>query len=296
MKPITHSDILFIINPNSGRRRYRHLVKQIREIDPGLTCLITDRRESVKDLFERIIDRYTVFILVGGDGTVHTAARYLCNRDDKILGVVPNGSGNGFAYELGFSRNIRSLIEDIYAGQTIRLDVTEINGLECINLAGVGFDGYIAHRFSEGKTRGFFTYAWISIRSVFRFRPLSATIRADGLVYSGRFMMICLANNKQFGNYAFIAPMARPDDSILDIVMIRPFPAWYYPAFVLNMFLGRLKDSRYVKYVQTGTGVVIEADSSDYHIDGEPVTLTGPVRVVIGNKFLRVVRTRHNRL
>lgn len=293
---IENSEILFIINPNSGSRRYNHLIKKIMQIDQGLSYIITRQNETVKQLFDENLEKYKVFVVVGGDGTVHDAAKYLYNREDKYLGVVPNGSGNGFAYELGFSRNINALLHDIHAGETLTLDVLELNGEECINIAGLGFDSYVAHRFSRGKTRGFFTYVLIVFKSILRFKPMHASIKIDNQTISGKYQMVCFANNKQFGNYAFIAPFAKPNDGIFDIVLIKPLPFWLYPGFVVKMFMGRLKDTKYIKYLRSSGEIELNTDSIEFHVDGEPVIFESPVKIKLANKFLKIIKTGRNRL
>jgi diacylglycerol kinase (ATP) len=293
---IQNSEILFIINPNSGTRRYKHLIKKIIRIDQGLSYIVTKHNETARETFGRNIDKYRVFVVVGGDGTVHEAARYLYNREDKYLAVVPNGSGNGFAYEMGFTRNLNSLLRDIRAGETMMLDVLEMNGEECINIGGLGFDSYVAHRFSRGKTRGFFTYVAIILRSIFLFKPVEVTLKVDQVEIKGRFLMICFANNKQFGNYAFIAPFAKPNDGIYDIVMMKRMPFYRYPGFVVKMFMGRLTDSKYVKFIRTNGETTLLSDSREFHIDGEPVLFDNPVRVRLADKYLKIIKTGRNRL
>jgi YegS/Rv2252/BmrU family lipid kinase len=293
---IQNSEILFIINPNSGTRRYKHLIKKLKKIDQGLTYIVTRHNETAKEMFDRNLDKYKVFVVVGGDGTVHEAARYLYNRADKYLAVVPNGSGNGFAYELGFTRSLKSLMRDIHAGETMSLDVLELNGEECINIGGVGFDSYVAHRFSRGKTRGLFTYIAIVLRSIFLFKPVEVTLTANGKEIRGKFLMICFANNKQFGNYAFIAPFAKPNDGIYDIVLMRRMPFYLYPGFLVKMFTGRLSDSKYMKFIRTSERTTLVANSREFHIDGEPVLFDNPVEIKLADKYLKVIRTRRNRL
>lgn len=296
MASVKNSDILFIINPNSGGRRYRPLIRKIKKADSELTFLITRENETVKQILANNIEKFTVFIIIGGDGTVHDAARLLYDREDKILGVVPNGSGNGFAFELRFNRNIKSLLADIYTGETIDLDVLKINEIECINIAGLGFDSYVAHRFNLSKIRGFVSYFFVALKALFQFRPFTATLNIDGEEISGRYQMVCFANNKQFGNNAFIAPFAKPNDGVFDIVLVKPFPFYFYPSFVMRMFLGQLNESKYVTYLKTAEEIVVTADTKEFHIDGEPVLFDGPIKVRLGHKFLRVIRTRRNKL
>ncbi len=295
MASIENSEILFIINPNSGPKRFNHLIRKIKKSDPELTCIVT-KNETVKQVFETNLEKYKAFIVVGGDGTVHEAARYLYNREDKMLGVVPNGSGNGFAFELKFNKNIKSLLEDIHAGETLNLDVLEINDIECINIAGLGFDSYVAHRFNTRAIRGFLSYFFVTIKSLFEFKPFNATVLIEGREIKGCYQMICFANNKQFGNNAFIVPHAKPNDGFFDIVLVKPFPFYFYPVFTLRMFLGQLSESKYVKYLKTAEEVTIKADSNEFHIDGEPVLFDGPINVKLGHKYLRVIRTKRNML
>jgi YegS/Rv2252/BmrU family lipid kinase len=296
MASIENSDILFIINPNSGPKRFNHLVRRIRKADPELTYIVTRENETVKKVFEENLEKFKVFIVIGGDGTVHEAARYLYNRTDKMLGVVPNGSGNGFAFELKFNKNIKSLLRDIRAGETIKLDVLEINDNECINIAGLGFDSYVAHRFNSREIRGFLSYFFVTIKSLFEFKPFHASITIENNDIQGRYQMICFANNKQFGNNAFIVPHAKPNDGFYDIVLVKPFPFYFYPVFTLRMFLGRLSESKYVQYLKTADEVTIRANSNEFHIDGEPVLFDGPIRVSLGHKYLNVIRTSRNKL
>jgi len=296
MASVSNSEIVFIINPKSGTKRYRSLIRRIEKADPGLKYILTQKDETVKKILLDNLDNYKVFIIVGGDGTVHDAARCLYNREDKILGVVPNGSGNGFAFELKFNRNIKSLLRDIHSGETINLDVLKINDIECINIAGLGFDSYVAHRFNTSMIRGFISYFFVTIKSLFEFRPFKATIKIDEKEITGRFQMICFANNKQFGNNAFIAPLAKPNDGVFDIVLVKPFPFYFYPVFTLRMFLGRLSESKYIKYMTTSREVTVEADSNEFHIDGEPVLFEGPITVRLGHNYLKVIRTKRNKL
>jgi diacylglycerol kinase (ATP) len=296
MPAIANSEILFIINPNSGSKRYHHLIRKIRKSDPELAFIGTRHNETVKEVFSKNLEKYTVFIVIGGDGTVHEAVHYLYNREDKILGVVPNGSGNGFAFELKFNRDIKALLRDIHSGETLKLDVLEINDIECINIAGMGFDSYIAHRFNRSAIRGFLSYFFVTLKSLFEFKPFNASVLFEGKELNGRFQMICFANNKQFGNNAFIVPCAKPNDGVFDIVLVKPFPFYFYPVFALRLFLGRLSESKYVKYLKSSDGIIVKADTNEFHIDGEPVFFNGPINVRLGDKFLKVIRTKRNKL
>ncbi|HKI88894.1 MAG TPA: acylglycerol kinase family protein, partial [Draconibacterium sp.] len=100
MPAIENKAILFIINPNSGRKRVSMLIKKIQSFDSDIGFITTHTLADLEETFNLNIERYKVFIVVGGDGTVNKVIQYLINRNDKILGVFPAGSGNGFSNEL----------------------------------------------------------------------------------------------------------------------------------------------------------------------------------------------------
>ncbi len=293
MNRISNSEILFILNPNSGRKKTDSIIKGIRKIDPDIAFTVTNDLNDVERVFSESIEKFNVFVIVGGDGSVNEAVKYLVSRPDKFLAVYPTGSGNGFAFEMGFKKNLKTLISDIKRGETISLDILEINKYLCVNTAGVGFDSHVALAFSKTKKRGFWNYALLSFRSVFTFKPFKARLLVSGVQYSGLYQMVTIANTRQFGNNAFIAPMARPDDGFYEVVLVKPFPAYFYPAFVARVFLGNLRQSKYIEYLRTDEAIIIESDFDVLHVDGNPHLSDNEINVSIRKNQLVVIDTRH---
>ncbi len=246
-------------------------------------------------MFQLNIDKYKAFIIVGGDGSVNETAKYLHNKTDKILGVFPAGSGNGFARELGFKKSIHSLIQDINKGETLDIDVLSVNGINCINAAGLGFDSFVAHDFQKRNSRGLKTYVISVIKSLFVFKAFRATLLIDKEKIEGQFQMITIANTRQFGNNTIIAPLAKPNDGIFDLVLVKPFPFYIYPVFVIRLFSGLLKESKYVRYIKVETSVEIESNFKKFHIDGEPKTFTNKLSVKMLKEKVRILKTEHFR-
>jgi diacylglycerol kinase family enzyme len=213
---------------------------------------------------------------------------------DKILGVLPMGSGNGFAKELGFKTNIRSLLKDIKKAESHYIDVIQINDQLCLNVAGIGLDSFVAHSFDKLKTRGFWSYVWAIIINFIRLRPVHIEIKITGEeTISEDLFDLTIANTRQFGNNAFIAPDARPDDGIIDIVLIRPFPKILLPVFAYRLMRGTLKYSKYVKYLKTDKPFTVYTEEKRVHIDGEPVEIKGDINVRIKQNNLKVLKTKN---
>jgi diacylglycerol kinase family enzyme len=80
------------------------------------------------------------------------------------------------------------------------------------------------------------------------------------------------------------------------MVLIKPFPKLLAPVFIYRLFRGTMKDSKYVKYLKTDKTVILNSPEKRFHIDGEPVELSGNVSVTITKNALSVLKTKYNKL
>ena len=288
---------LFILNPHAGIPPVKFFIsEELKRRKHELSLYKSLSIDESGTLIRQNFDKYNVFIAAGGDGTVHTVAKQLVGSD-KLLGVLPIGSGNGFAKELGFKPMIRSLLSDIEKNESLSIDVIYINNDLCLNATGVGLDSFVAHSFNRLKARGFWSYVGVTFINFFKLKPFHVTIKIPGEEpVSEDLFVLTAANTRQFGNYAFIAPDALPNDGMLDIVIIKPFPKILAPVFVFRLFTKRLNKSKYVIQIKTDKEVTIITDETRFHIDGEPVTLSGDVKIKIKKDELKVLRTRYNKL
>ncbi len=293
MDSLKNKDILFIINPHSGKKRITKIIETLNSDYPDITTIVTNNLEELKNVFLSKLEIFTAFIVVGGDGTVNEATKYLENRSDKFLGVLPLGSGNGFARELGFKNSIDSIVEDAKKGEFIEVDILTINDENCINAAGLGFDSFVAHDFQKRNSRGLKSYIYSVFKSVFTFQPFNATLNIGDNNISDKFQMITIANTRQFGNNAIIAPQAKPNDGKIELVLVKPFPFYKYPVFVLQLFLGTLKESKFLQTISTSENIKIESTFKAFHIDGDPKEFSENLSIKIGEKKVRVIKTKN---
>ena len=290
MQHIDKSEILFVINPNSGRKNINFILKSIRKIDSEIKYIITDSLGQLQEVMDNEFCNYKVFVAVGGDGTVNSLINYLINHNDKSLAIIPIGSGNGFANELGFKFDVDNLIKQISTGETIDIDVLRINKHCFINLAGIGLDAEIAHNFQKSGERGFISYIFCTIRSYFSFKPIKANITGNGIDINGTYQMISIANTRQFGNNALISPTSKPYDRQFEIVMLKTIPIYLIPQFVYRLFKGNLKNSEYINYLSSKDPVSIKTNSNRFHIDGDPFVSDGNYEISVIEKCLRIIK------
>lgn len=292
----SNSKALFIINPSSGVLPVNFIVsKDLERRKKVLSSTKSMTKEETGPIIRDNFKNYDVFVAVGGDGTVHTVATELVGKE-KILGVLPLGSGNGFAREFGFRLNLNNLLGEINKAQTMDIDVIDINDKLCLNVAGIGLDSFVAHSFNDLKLRGFLPYVALTFKTFWQLRPIPVTITIGGEeVINEKLFVLTIANTRQFGNNAFIAPLARPDDGKIDLVLIKPFPKILGTLFIIRLFTKRINRSKYVRHIQTEKEVVITTNETRYHIDGEPVTFSGEISVKIRREALKVLKTSGNK-
>jgi len=288
--------LLFVINPRSGRKRrtsailglLRDFVSRRRlEADfvttdgPGHATEIA--RESIASGCLRIV-------AVGGDGTVNEVAQALIHTPAS-MGLVPCGSGNGLALHLGLPTTLSAAL-DLAAGTSGRvaaLDTGTANGLPFVNVMGMGLDADVSRRFNGLARRGLPAYARTAIAAFLNRRAQRCRITVGGHRETLDTILISVANSDQYGNNARIAPRARVDDGVLDLVAVAPTGILGGAALGARLFLGSIDSAQGVRRFR-GTRFLIERPTAGIiHTDGETHETGAVVEVVARPRSLRFI-------
>jgi diacylglycerol kinase (ATP) len=293
MQSFNNNKTLFILNPNAGIEGIALLVRRLKKYRNEVDFCSFKNIEEFRSFINSHRDDYDTFIAVGGDGTVNSLASALIDSG-KVLGVLPMGSGNGFAREMGFKKNVKRLIEDIRKKDSFEIDVLYINDTPSINVSGVGIDSLVAHEFSDFKLRGLWSYGVSAFRVVGRIKPFKASVTIGSTKIEDSYFMVSVANTRQFGSNAIVAPMAVPDDGKYNLVLLKHCPKVLFPWFVLKMMKGSVIESKYLKYIESDIPVTIRTEEFRIHIDGEPVIMKNDINITIRKNALRVLRSSKN--
>lgn len=281
-------NVAFIINPFSAKKNYHPFLRALKKRIQDPVYYIS---ESIEDTYHFIDTHFSdtdIFVAVGGDGTISTVAQKLINTD-KILAIFPAGSGNGFSNETKFSKNIDDLLTKIKSRKTKQIDTFTVNGRLSINVSGTGFDGKVVKEF-EKTERGFKNYIKVSIKTFFNYKPVQIKfLTGNYQQYNGKYLMLNIANTRQFGNNAYIAPKASKSDGLVDLVLVKKFPLTYSPFFAFRMFTKRLKDDQYVTYLPVFE-IEFEVNTKNWHLDGEFNKITSPIKVKVQPKSLNILQ------
>jgi YegS/Rv2252/BmrU family lipid kinase len=275
--------ITFIINPISGgvspdaARARAELASAIvdRHGDPA-EVFVTERQGHARELTRTAVARGTRLVMAwGGDGTINEIASTLA-FGDVPLGIVPAGSGNGLARQLSISPAPQEAIRHAIASEPRRIDVGEIGGRLFVNVAGIGFDAYVAWKFDQAKggRRGLATYASIAARALLTYEPASYTIRTadDDVCRAFRAVLIGVANSPEFGNGAIIAPGAKVDDGVLDLVVIEERSRLTTVAQLPRLFRGTVDRAPGCSIRRVARATIESDQPMLFHVDGEPAS------------------------
>lgn len=297
---------LVVINPISGtggrrdvvERRVAHASALAKAHSLDAQIAVTGGPGHARDLAHRALeDGIRLCIAWGGDGTVNEVASALVHRD-AALAVIPSGSGNGLARELRIPFNPRAAFETAVKGTECIIDCGEIDGRLFFNMAGLGLDARVAHQFAAHGLvrRGFRRYLEITLKELFRFDADEHTIVADGVTIRTQAMVVVVANGRQYGNGAAIAPDARVDDGLLDVVVVEDRAPWKALLAMPLLFMGQAARVSGVRIVRARDIEVTSGRPALFHVDGEPhvggAHLTarvhpGALRVRVGRGFRR---------
>jgi diacylglycerol kinase (ATP) len=292
--------VAIIINPISGtggrpdvaRARVETAASIVAARRLDAEILVTEYAGHARDLARGALARGANLIAAwGGDGTANEVASELAFTHARFA-IIPSGSGNGLARELRIPMGADEAFAVALEGSDYVMDAGELDGRLFFNVAGIGLDARVAHRFAAGGLlrRGFLRYLEITAQELFTYRPDEHSIVVDGDVQRTRALVVAICNSRQYGNGAIIAPGARIDDGLLDVVVIEQRPIPIALLQVPRVFMGHVDR---VAGVTVRRGASIEVTSAHpviYHIDGEPFVGAATIAARVRPRAL-IVRT-----
>ena len=286
----------FIFNPKSGRPGKTGPILPLlrsyvaaRRSDADIVCTEGPGHatEIARDAVAAGCPR---IIAVGGDGTVNEVAQALI-RSPAAMGLVPCGSGNGLALHLGLPRGIAEAL-DLAAGDLGRvaeMDTGTANGLPFVNAMGFGLDADVARRFNQLTSRGLPAYTRTALAAYFGRRSEKCEVTAGHNREVIEALLVAVANSDQYGNNARIAPDARVDDGMLDLVAVGPINMVSAVPLAARLFLGSFDRSPRVRRLKGARFLIERPAAGLIHTDGETHMAGACIEVVVRPRSLRLV-------
>ena len=286
--------IAFIMNPISGTKNKDSVWAYIGDrfgltADYELTKYTTScAGDGYKQALYFAKESFDIVVAVGGDGTVNEVARGLMNSN-TALGIIPMGSGNGLARHLHIPLKFEKAVEILQTGKSKLMDAGEINGKTFFTTAGLGFDALIGHFFNAGGKRGLFNYVGLSTRKLLQYVPCEYRIEIDGQRFDRRAFLVSFANASQWGNNAYIAPLAHVSDGWLDVVILSAYGIFNAPSMSVRLFTKSLHKAWFAESFKGKNIRIIRAKDDYVHFDGESAIMGREIAVKILPAVLKVI-------
>ena len=290
-------NIAFIINPISGaketqnaKKKLPKLIMQTLDMEQWLPNIVfTEYAGHATELaYQYARMGFDAVVAVGGDGTINEVARGL--KDTKTaLGIIPMGSGNGFARHLNISIRPQKALEMLNHSEPIAVDYGLANGKLFVSTCGTGFDAVVADNFAGSNKRGFMTYLQNTLKVAWSYKPQTYHIVGDGLDVTHKAFLITFANANQWGYEALIAPKASLQDGKMDIMLMSSHAILGSASLALRLFTGSIDNSYFMDTLRAKEVTLEREEKAPFHLDGDPVEMEKDIHIKIVPDGTRVL-------
>lgn len=285
--------ILFLVNPNSGVSKKKQIPQMVEkyidhdkyDVDICFTQYAGHACELAKDAVVRGVD---VVVAVGGDGTVNEVGNALVHTD-TALGVIPCGSGNGFARHLEIPIGIKKSIEFINNAEYTFVDYGKINGHSFFCSCGIGFDALVSSDFAKGNGRGMLNYIKKSLVDWVTYKPEAYVVETEQLKKEFKAFVIACGNASQYGNNAYITPFASMQDGLITVSILSPFNVFEAPLMATHLFTHTFDESSHVTTLTAPWIRIQRENPGPVHYDGEPCLMDRELYIEMVPNGLKVL-------
>ena len=281
--------LLFVINSASGNNTtdwqlliQNHFLDKtqivdILNLDDNCSAhLIEDRIKSFEP--DRIF-------AVGGDGTVKLVATCILNSNIP-LGIIPAGSANGMAKELGIPTDIEKALEIAVSGIPKSIHLVKINDELCIHLGDIGFNAFVIKKFETGNVRGMWGYFKAAWKVLWEKHKMQVEVKVDGKDIKRRAAMVVVANATKYGSGALINPDGKLDDEVFEVIIVKKISlSEIYKMMVTHLAYNPAKTEVY----QTRSLHIKSRRKAHFQVDGEYLGRVNSINASIIPDALQVI-------
>jgi YegS/Rv2252/BmrU family lipid kinase len=293
----TKNKILLIVNPISGDRNKDKMIEEVRERvkehDMKLVVYKTDGHNDFQKIVKRIEESQPVRLLVaGGDGTVKMVAEIL--EDEEIpIGIIPAGSANGLATNLGITGDIEQLLDIALSDHFIIMDTLLLNDTVSLHIADLGLNAALIKNYEDSSIRGKLGYMLSAIPTLSQTEyPFTFKIEANGEKTTETGILLAIANATTFGTGANINPTGKVDDGKFEVLVFKKLDL----VEIVKTLYGEVEmDPEFVSTICTTEATITCQKKIAFQIDGEYMGETDRVTAKLNHKKIKVA-VPHNKM
>ncbi|MDT8394028.1 MAG: diacylglycerol kinase family lipid kinase [Bacteroidales bacterium] len=286
MDKYSKKKILIVINTSAGSGDDSGVLQELEEhlTKEKCTCRFIEiggGKEPV-DLDKEIRHfQPEIIVAAGGDGTVNLVASHIIEKKIK-LGIIPLGSANGMAYQLGIPRQVSEALELILSSDSIKVDMLRINKkYYSIHMSDLGMNARVVKRYDEDKIRGLWGYARQYFRELFYAKKFHCKLSTGGHTVRSKVLMMVIANASHYGTGAAINPEGDIGDGLMEIILVKAYPALFLIYMIASFFGLKKYDPEQIEIISCKKAVISVSPPQHIQIDGEPLGSKDKVEVKI---------------
>jgi len=285
----------FIINPAAGRGKKLSFLSELESFchqhQWNFEVVLSKKPREATELARKAANMFEVVVAVGGDGTVNEVANGLIGTS-AVLGILPIGSGNDFAKQVGYARNLKKDLNILLKNQIKEIDVGRVNNQQYfINGMSVGFDGEVAKRARKYFTisSGFFAYLLAALRTLVTYRFPKVKITLDNNMIEQEILLTAVCNGTTYGGGFQVAPSAKMDDGLFSVCLADKMGRLYAWRNIPKMVKGTHLSLPEVRMFTSRRVIIESKDDLTAQIDGEILPLSDKYETWILEKKLKVI-------
>ena len=268
---------LSILNPAARSEKAHRFADRIESLCGGAEIRQSSHPGDAERIAsEAVAEGYTTIVAAGGDGTINEVVNGLKapSHQDVRLGILPVGTMNVFAMELGIpSNSLDKAWEVITRAETRRIDLPYADFSEgrrhFVQLAGVGLDAEVVRRTTRESKKALGPLSYLlSLAQIAGVKPPKLLLRdADGAEREGSFLL--LGNGRYYGGPFRMFRQGSPCDGLIDVLVFRNQSPWDLLRYMHALLMGQHEGLGDVEYFQTPHLEVTSAEPVPFELDGE---------------------------
>ena len=283
-----------ILSPTAGRAvpvsTLREHLRPLVEAGWEVRIEVTDRPGGATAIAEMAVNAgYDLVVAAGGDGTVSEALQPLVGTD-VVLGVLPLGTGNVWAREVGIPLDLPGAVRVLLEGRVRRVDVGRAGHRNFLLMAGIGFDAAVTRQIDPRRKRrlGMIAYLVAGVAVAFSFIGHKVQLNVDGVRRTYRALLIVIGNSRRYGGDVSLTAEARIDDGLLDVCVFKGTGLVEVAWHLISVLLGRHVHDPGVDYLRARRLTVVSDSPLPVQVDGDTIGET-PMAFTVRARSLNVL-------
>jgi len=267
--------IHFIVNPISGKGRHVLTEAYIRGFFPASNYRVevhttTHKGHAIELAQNAKALNADIIVSCGGDGTINEVASCIVGTGIR-LGIIPVGSGNGLASNLGIPADMEDAIGVIRRAKTGDIDAGKINDNYFFSNMGFGIDAMIIKHYENSGRRTLLSYIFAALSASNKFKATVATITHDNATVQLRPFLLFASNSNEMGYKMSLTPNASLTDGLLNLLIVPELRFWEKIRLGYYVLCKRTERFKKASHALVGKVHIVlpEKIFTDVQIDGE---------------------------